>query len=113
VTAQLDESVPARLAKTLAASGCRVLRFPNAWKGLKNGALLDLLKRQGISCLITCDKNMRYQQSISASGIALIVLPRQRFAELAPLAASIGQAVLAAKSGQTILVSLDGQNASD
>lgn len=106
--AQLDESVPARLAKALAAIGCRVLRFPNASKGLKNGELLEKLRQTGVECLITCDKNLQYQQSVSNSGIALVVLPMQRFDDLAPLAASIAKAVDTAIPRETISVGIHG-----
>lgn len=104
----IDESVPFRLVRSLAAVGCRALRFPNSWKGLKNGELLRRLEDQGASCLITCDKNMRHQQTISGTGIALIVLPRQRFGDLAPLAARIAEAVKEARPGEILLVSYDG-----
>lgn len=106
--AQLDESVPARLAKALAAKGYRVLRFPNDWKGLKNGALLAKLRDQGRACLVTCDKNLEYQQSIASTGIALVVLPRQRFGDLAPLVESIALAIGSASPGEALLVGLDG-----
>ena len=108
MTAYVDESVPVRLIRSLAAVGCRALRFPNNWKGLKNGELLRRLEDQGVSCLITCDKNMRHQQTISATGIALIVLPRQRFGDLAPIVARIAEAVKMAHPGEILLVSHDG-----
>jgi hypothetical protein len=108
VIAQLDESVPVRLAKALAAVGCRVLRFPNEWKGLKNGELLARVRSAGCDCLVTCDKNIRYQQTISLSGLALVVLPRQRFEDVAPLAGAIATAVEQARPGDIVSISIDG-----
>jgi hypothetical protein len=109
VTAQLDESVPVRLAKALAVVGCRVLRFPNDWKGLKNGELLARVRSAGCSCLVTCDKNIRYQQTTSLSGLALVVLPRQRFEDVAPLASAIAMAVEQAQPGEVIAISTEGK----
>lgn len=105
---QLDESVPARVATALARHGCRALRFPNDWKGLKNGELLVRLRSSGVDCLVTCDKNIQHQQSIARSGIALIVLPRQRFADLGHLLPSIAQVAASANPGQTISIGFDG-----
>jgi len=109
VTAQLDESVPVRLAKALAAVGCRVLRFPNEWKGLKNDDLLARVRSAGCSCLVTCDKNIQYQQTISLSGLALVILPCQRFEDIAPLAGAIAMAVEQAQPGEIVAISINGK----
>ncbi len=106
--AQLDESAPARLAKALNALGCRTLRFPNAWKGLKNGELLARLVGNGATCLITFDKNLRYQQPITESGVAVVVLPRQRYEDLLPLVSRIAEAVETLVPGQVATIALDG-----
>jgi hypothetical protein len=108
VIAQLDESAPARLAKALNAVGCRALRFPNDRKGLKNGELLARLRSNGVSCLITCDKNLQYQQNMADSGLALVVLPRQRFDDLLPLLNKIVAVVGTSLPGQVISIELDG-----
>lgn len=108
MTVQLDESVPARLAKALNAAGVRTLRFPNDWKGLKNGELLARLQQGGFSCLVTCDKNLHYQQSISAVSLALVVLPRQRFFDLQPLLEVIVRAARDARPGETVIIADDG-----
>lgn len=106
--AQIDESVPVRLVRALGVVGCRALRFPNEWKGLKNGELLDRLRGRGSRCLITCDKNIRYQQTIAGTGLALVVLPRQRFGDLLPLTAVIAEAVAQAGPGEVVSISPDG-----
>lgn len=108
MTVQLDESVPARLANSLNAVGVRTLRFPNEWKGSKNGELLARLRQSGFTCLVTCDKNLHYQQTISALNLAVVVLPRQRFLDLQPLLSVIAKAAEDAKPGETIVVADDG-----
>lgn len=103
----LDESVPARMAKALAERGCGVAPFPNDWKGLRNGVLLRRLQERRIACLITCDKNLRYQQTIAASTIGLVVLPRQRFGDLVPVISTIAEAVSKAGPGEVLIVNMD------
>ncbi|APH73259.1 hypothetical protein [Aquibium oceanicum] len=113
MTALLDESVPFRLSRKLAERGCMVAGFPNDWKGLKNGELLQRLREREIACLVTCDKNLRYQQRIAASGIGLVVLPRQRFGDLMPFLDSIVEAVASVRPGNVLTVTPDGKISSD
>lgn len=108
MSAYLDESVPIRLAKALAVWGCHVYPFPTDWKGLKNGELLRRLREENVSCLITCDKNLRCQQAVARSGVGLVVLPRQRFGDLGPILEIVAVATTSAKAGTVRCVSIDG-----
>lgn len=108
MTAFLDEGVPVRLARTLTDAGRPVAGFPNAWKGLRNGDLLQRLVEQGATCLVTSDKNMRHQQNLASAGLALIVLPRQRFDDLRPLIPSILDAIDRAQRGEILVILSDG-----
>ncbi|MFN3548802.1 MAG: hypothetical protein ACK4U0_15055 [Mesorhizobium sp.] len=110
--ALLDESVPIRLAKALAGRGCQVSPFPTNWKGLKNGELLRHLREQNVVCLITCDKNLRFQQAVARSGVGLVVLPRQRFGDLEPLLETIAAATTSATAGTVKIVNIDGTTSS-
>ena len=74
----LDEGVPRRLAKALREVGIRASAFPNDWKQLSNGALLDEAERHGFQVLITNDKSMSYQQSLMQRNMAVVVLPTNR-----------------------------------
>jgi hypothetical protein len=103
----LDEGVPRLLIPELRESGCNVDGFPNAWKGLKNGALLARLEQPGFGCLITCDKNMEWQQALSHRPLAVVVLPFQKLAELKSIAAEISDAVEAARPGEINHVKLN------
>ncbi|MDF1601103.1 hypothetical protein PZ895_15180 [Mesorhizobium sp. YIM 152430] len=104
MSAIIDEGVPVRLVKALGELGCPVQRFPRGWKGLQNGRLIDRIRGQGLSCLITCDKNLSYQQNITQTGLALVVLPRQRFEDLGPFLREIAEAVGRAQPGDLIVV---------
>jgi hypothetical protein len=96
----IDEGVPRDLVKQLGLIGCKVEPFPNEWKGTKNGSLLDLLERSGFDCLVTCDKNMRWQQPIAHRDIAVVVLPVQKLIELIPMVAAIADAIGNARRGE-------------
>ena len=82
MTIVLDESVPRDLAKVLRLAGCLVAPFPNAWKGTKNGRLLVKVTEAGHDVLLTCDKNMGYQQNLGSIPVLVAVLPTQRLAVL-------------------------------
>ena len=94
-----DEGVPRLLRRPLEQYGCVVEPFPNEWKGLKNGTLLDRLEQSNFDCLITCDKNLQWQQSLGARKVAIVVLPHQKLVELERIAAQIAAAVKSARHG--------------
>jgi hypothetical protein len=100
----LDESVPHDLAKALRAVGCDIAAFPNAWKGTKNGQLLARVREAGHQVLLTCDKNMSYQQNISQLKILVAVLPTQRLGLLLRHVDDIARFLAAANPSTGVLV---------
>jgi hypothetical protein len=44
------------------------------WAGAKNGILIGLAVTAGFEVLVTADRNMAYQQNVSALRLALVVL---------------------------------------
>lgn len=44
------------------------------WAGKKNGELLALMVGAGFAVLLTVDQNLRYQQNLAASGVAVVVM---------------------------------------
>ena len=102
--AVLDESAPNRLALALQSGGHDVSTFPREWKGAKNGKLLGLVEASHFDCLLTCNKNLLFQQAISHRLLALVVLPRQRFEDLQPLLEEIGRALLEVHHGETVVI---------
>jgi hypothetical protein len=99
VKAVLDEGVPRQLIPLLTKVGCAVQPFPREWKGLKNGKLLDRLVSEGFECLVTCDRNIRYQQNLGALRPAIVVLPGQTLDELAARVADIAATIAEARPG--------------
>lgn len=102
--AVVDEGVPRDLVKLLRELGCDVHGFPNAWKGTKNGRLLELVSANAFACLITSDRNLTSQQNVSRSGVAVIVLPHQFLEELRQIKDVIAAALNAIEPGSVTLV---------
>jgi hypothetical protein len=96
----IDEGVPRALARELASCGCNIAMFPSAWKGLRNGSLLARMRETGFDCLVTCDKNLEWQQPIRQSEIAIVVLPFQKLGELRPIVDRIAEAISSARQGE-------------
>ena len=101
----LDECVPRRLK----------LHFPNhtvrtvpemGWSGIKNGQLLALAISQGFEVFLTVDQNLRTQQNLSRSGIAILVLvaTSNRLADLIPLLPSALQELCSIRPGDIVEV---------
>ena len=90
------------LGRSLERHGCVIEPFPNQWKGLKNGKLLDRLEQFGFDCLITCDKNLEWQQSLHGRKVAIVVLPYQKLVQLEDIAGQIAAAVSSARHGFVI-----------
>lgn len=49
------------------------------WSELSNGELLDHAEREGFQVLITTDQNLRYQQNLSRTQVAIVVLLSNRW----------------------------------
>lgn len=94
-----DEGVPRLLGRSLERHGCVKEPFPTQWKGLKNGKLLDRLEQFGFDCLITCDKNLEWQQSLHGRKVAIVVLPYQKLVLLEDMTGQIAAAVKSARRG--------------
>ena len=68
----LDECVPTRLRQELPGHAVRTV-VEMGWSGIKNGDLLKLAAAE-FDCFLTVDRNLQFQQNISALPIAVMVL---------------------------------------
>lgn len=68
----LDESIPVRLRRSLPNHDVRTV-VEMGWSGVKNGKLLALAA-DNFDAFVTVDKNLPYQQNLSALPIAVVVL---------------------------------------
>jgi predicted nuclease of predicted toxin-antitoxin system len=87
----LDEGVPRPLARALRQHGVEADPFPNEWKRLLDGPLIDRAERLGYSVLITSDKNMPHQQSLKGRQLAVLLLPTNKLRSVIPMAPHIAQ----------------------
>ena len=49
------------------------------WEGLGNGKLLAAAEKEGFEVLVTCERNLKYQQNFTGRTIAIVVLPSGRW----------------------------------
>lgn len=102
----LDECVPRPLRWELAEFEVRTLR-EMGWAGKTNGELLALMADAGFDVLLTVDQNLRYQQSLRAAGVSVVVMVARtnRLAELLPLASDVRRALAGIRPGEVVEVS--------
>ena len=100
----LDECVPRRLAKNIHHDVYTVRQLKLA--GLDNGDLLKAIEDRS-DVFLTVDQNLQYQQNLTASKIAIIVIvvPSNRYDDIKPLIPSCLSALKEIMPGE--LVSID------
>lgn len=93
----LDESVPAKLRRLLPSHAVRTV-VEMGWSGVKNGRLLALAANE-FDAFVTVDKNLPFQQNLSALPVALVVLdaPSNELAVLQPLVPAMERALASLK----------------
>ncbi len=69
----LDESVPVQVRRALTNHEVKTVAGLG-WKGRQNGELLEAAEAAGFDVFVIADKNLRYQQDLSARRIALVEL---------------------------------------
>jgi hypothetical protein len=96
----LDECVPRRLLRELLGINASHT-ITEGWAGRRNGDLLELMRTSGFAILVTVDRNLRFQQNVAASGIAVVVLHARsnRVPDLAPLVPALREALVAVSAG--------------
>jgi hypothetical protein len=100
-----DANTPAPLARFL--RGHDVVRADElGWQGLENGALLDAGEQAEFDILLTCDKNIQYQQNFTNRNIALVVLSSNHWPTLRRIAARIATVVDFVQTGQIVKVDI-------
>src|ERR1035438_2224948 len=96
-----DNGTPRGLARLLAGYTVEEARG-RGWEELKNGELIDLAEQAGFEVILTTDKNIRYQQNLTARKIALVVLEHSQWPMVKLVAETIIAAVNAAQPGSYV-----------
>ena len=101
----LDECVPRPLRREFSSHDVRTIR-EMGWAGKKNGELLALMAGAGFEILLTVDQNLRYQQNLVGSAVAVVVMvaPSNRFPDLIPLVPKVEAALRGIQSGDVVEV---------
>ena len=100
----LDECVDWRLARDLIGHPVMTAR-QMGWSSIENGRLLALAAQE-FDVFITVDRNLSYQQNLTAVSIPVIVLraATNRLAELQLLVPELLAVIAAAKPGSATIV---------
>jgi predicted nuclease of predicted toxin-antitoxin system len=95
----IDECVDWRLSRDVIGHDVKTAR-QMGWATIKNGELLTLAAQQ-FDVFVTVDRNLSFQQNLSAFPIAVIVLRAgtNRLADLRPLIPALLAALHSAKPG--------------
>ena len=96
----LGESVPRPIKTRLPEFSIRTVQEMGC-AGLKNGELLALAERE-FDVLITADKNLRYQQSLTGRKLAVIVLPSNQVTVIVMILPAIREILEGIQPGQFV-----------
>jgi len=105
VRALLDEQLPRPLGQELHGHEVRTVQ-QQGWAGISNGALLRLAAAAGFEVMITADRNLQFQQSVTglSLGIMVLVTPSTKLTDLLLLVPAILDALTRVQPGQIQLV---------
>jgi hypothetical protein len=98
---------PARLLEGHSVEEARV----RGWEELANGDLLDAAEQAGFEVLVTTDKNIRYQQNLTARKISPVVLEHSQWPMVKLVADKVVAAVDAAHAGSYVEVEVPFKDA--
>jgi len=91
-----DQGVPVPLRRFLHPHSVDTAA-ERGWSQLRNGDLLNQAESQGYELFITTDKNLRYQQNLSARMIGVLVLSTTSWPRIRQCVETIRETVLAFK----------------
>jgi hypothetical protein len=80
------------------------LAYEEGWAQLSNGRLLDEAERAEVEVLVTCDRNLSYQQTIAGRRLGVVVLGSDRWTIVRRQAGDVVAAVLAVTPGTVLTV---------
>jgi predicted nuclease of predicted toxin-antitoxin system len=105
----LDEGVPRQLADALRALGLDADRFRTDWKGISNGVLIRAVEAAGYTVLVTNDKNIVDQQSLTGRCLAIVALPLNRRSAVMARVPDIADTIRRSQPGQHVAITLGGR----
>ena len=103
----LDQGTPAPVARYLPTHTVRTAHQQGG-ATLGNGKLLTVAETEGFDVFVTTDKNLRYQQNLSARRIAVVVVMHAQWPGLEPCINLLAAAVDNARPGSYTEVDIPG-----
>jgi hypothetical protein len=100
-----DQGTPFPLRKFLPGHVIKTA-YQQGWSALLNGDLLRVAEEAGFDLLLTTDKNLAYQQNLTARKIAVVALGRNRWTLIQPELDRIAAVVNAATPGSYSLIDI-------
>ena len=97
----LDEGVPKVIQRRLTKLSISNVE-EMGWRGIKNGALLDLMATGQFEVLITADKNLPLQQNLKKRLVSVIIIPANDVPTVVELRPRIEQALALITPGESI-----------
>lgn len=94
----LDECVPRKVSRFLTGHEVLTVQEMN-WHAIRNGKLLSAAEAAAFDVLVTCDKNLQYQQKVLGRSLGIVQLPTNRLAALEKISQRIRESVEATSSG--------------
>jgi hypothetical protein len=103
----LDEQLPRHLAREVRGHDVSTVQ-QQGWAGLKNGELLRRAADAGFEVFITADRGLEFQQNLSQTPLAVILLvaPSNALEDLLPLVPGLLNAVPKSVAGKLLRVEL-------
>ena len=105
MTIIFDENVPWPLSRYLESQIVTTVQ-KEGWGGIQNGELIKEIEGK-FDILILADKNLRYQQDLSARKISIIELPTNRWPILEPRIPEILKALKEVRPGSYCIIGAD------
>jgi hypothetical protein len=100
----LDEGVPDVIKKRLSTLSIFTAE-EMGWRGIKNGAMLDLMAEE-FQTIVTTDKNLPFQQNLAKRRIGAVILPSNRIRIVIELIPKIETALLTITPGQFVQLTI-------
>jgi len=97
----LDEGVPKVIQQRLTRFSISNVE-EMGWRGITNGALLDLMAAGQFQVLITADKNLPFQQNLKKRQLSAIIIPANDVPTVVQLLPEIDQALAIIAPGESI-----------
>jgi hypothetical protein len=100
-----DQGTPAPLRQLLLGHEVETA-YERGWSSLQNGELISTAETAGFAVFVTTDRNLKYQQNLSARRLAIVVLLTTSWPRIKAASAPIVMAVNGALPGGYIEVAV-------